>query len=187
MANTGTLSIADKIRIFAGLFRGRLDVHGTQDLTTGRGCMVKEPVTADVVRAHLEGKRRLGIYMLVGWRTSFLAVDFDMDDLHAALDFIAAARHYGLPCHLEVSKRRGWHAWAFASDQGGLPAAKARLVARHILEEIGEPGTEVFPKQDALDESTSYGNFIYLPLFGGLTAVPDRTVFPWNANSCARE
>jgi hypothetical protein len=55
-------------------------------------------------------------------------------------------------------------------------AAKARIVARHILEEIEEPKTEVFPKQDVIDGSKSYGNFINAPLLGAL--VPQgRTVF----------
>ena len=61
-------------------------------------------------------------------------------------------------------------------DESGVSAAKARLVVRHILDEIGQPGTEVFPKHDRLDGRTSYGNYIYAPLFGSL--VPQgRTVF----------
>jgi hypothetical protein len=58
----------------------------------------------------------------------------------------------------------------------GVPAYKARLVAQKILADIGAPATEVFPKQDALRDGVSYGNFINAPLFGGL--VPKgRTVF----------
>ena len=55
-------------------------------------------------------------------------------------------------------------------------AAKARKVVKHILEEIEAPNTEIFPKQDKLDENTKYGNFINAPLFGKL--VPNgKTVF----------
>jgi hypothetical protein len=55
-------------------------------------------------------------------------------------------------------------------------SGKARRVARYILEDIERPGTEVFPKQDAIDDAKSFGNFINAPLFGAL--VPGgRTVF----------
>ncbi len=54
--------------------------------------------------------------------------------------------------------------------------AKARLVVRCILDQIGQPNTEVFPKHDRLDTRAIYGNYIYAPLFGAL--VPHgRTVF----------
>ena len=47
---------------------------------------------------------------------------------------------------------------------------------RRILDEIGRPNTEVFPKHDRLDARATYGNYIYAPLFGAL--VPKgRTVF----------
>ena len=61
-------------------------------------------------------------------------------------------------------------------DQAGVMAAKARFVVRHILDEIGLPNTEVFPKHDRLDIRTSYGNYIYAPLFGALVS-RGRTVF----------
>lgn len=63
-----------------------------------------------------------------------------------------------------------------------MPAAKARLVVRHILTEIGRLDVEVFPKQDSLTGNASYGNFINAPLFGAL--VPQgRTVFVKPENS----
>jgi hypothetical protein len=61
-------------------------------------------------------------------------------------------------------------------EEGGVLARKARRVAGKILAQIGQPQTEVFPKQDALADGVSYGNFINAPLFGAL--VPKgRTVF----------
>jgi hypothetical protein len=61
-------------------------------------------------------------------------------------------------------------------EEGGVLARKARLVAHKILADVGKSVTEVFPKQDALVEGVSYGNFVHAPLFGAL--VPKgRTVF----------
>jgi len=91
------------------------------------------------------------------------------------VEFVHAAGHYGVPVYLERSKRKGWHAWVLA-EPPGVTAAKARLVMKAVLRDMGRPATEVFPKQDRLNGDTCYGNFIYAPLYG--TLVPQgRTVF----------
>jgi hypothetical protein len=57
-----------------------------------------------------------------------------------------------------------------------VKASKARLVIKSILEEIECPETEIFPKQDSLQNGNSFGNYINAPLFG--TLVPkNKTVF----------
>ena len=81
------------------------------------------------------------------------------------MESVAAARRYGIPAYVERSKSKGFHVWTCFREENGVSAAKARLVTRHLLEEIEEPDTEVFPKQDTLNEKIPYGNFIYLPLF----------------------
>ncbi len=63
-------------------------------------------------------------------------------------------------------------------------AAPARLIVRRMLDDISQPRTEIFPKQDRLDKKTPYGNYINAPLFGAL--VPQgRTVFLDPANGLA--
>jgi hypothetical protein len=167
---------AVKLRLFAERFSGLQDVYGTYDPATGRAYQVKEPVTDAVFLAHLSGKKPYGVYLLTGDVTRAIVADFDAEDLPPPLDFIAAAKHYGIACYLERSKSKGYHVWGFA-DRNGITAAKARAVFRHILGEIGRPKTEMFPKQDRIPvESKSFGNFINAPLFGRL--VPKgRTVF----------
>jgi len=97
------------------------------------------------------------------------------------LQFIAAAKHYEVPAYIERSKSKGYHAWIFF-ERPNVSAAKARLVVRNILKEIGRVDTEVFPKQDSLNGNASYGNFINAPLFG--TLVPQgHTVFVKPENS----
>ena len=167
---------AAKVRLFGRLFSGRQDVYGTYDPASGRVWQVKKPVTDEVRLKHLTGRQPYGVYLLTGDRTRAVVADFDHADPTAPLEFVSAARHYGLSAYVEISKSRGFHAWAFA-DEGGVGAAKARAVFLHIIEEIDHPETEIFPKQDAIDAGSGcWGNFINAPLFGGL--VPQgRTVF----------
>ena len=168
-------STAEKINIFKGLFTGLTNVYGTYEVSTGRVRQVKEPVTDEVIHAHLTGKQSYGVYLLTGDKTGALAVDFDENELCLPISFVAGARRYGMSAYIERSKSKGYHVWIFLEKDGVL-AGKARLVAQKILADMGRPTTEVFPKQDALADGVSYGNFIHAPLFGAL--VPKgRTVF----------
>ena len=168
-------STAEKIGIFKSLFTGLTNVYGTYDVDTGRVRQVKEPVTDEVIRAHLTGKQSYGVYLLTGEKTGALAVDFDEDELCLPISFVAGARRYDMSAYIERSKSKGYHVWIFF-EEGGVLARKARLVAHKILTDMGRPTTEVFPKQDVLSDEISYGNFIHAPLFGG--HVPKgRTVF----------
>jgi hypothetical protein len=158
---------ADKIKIFRRYFTGRTDVYGTYDPATGGCWQMKEPVTKATILAHLKGERPYGVYLLVGDRTNAMVADFDDLDPLPPIEFMNAARHYGLPAYLESSKSKGFHIWIFFSGKGAK-ALKARLVLKHILEEIEHPQTEIFPKQNRLGTGASFGNFINAPLFGNL-------------------
>ena len=165
----------EKIALFSQCFSGRTDVYGTYDPATGKARIVKAPVTRQVILSHLRGEKPYGVYPLVKDRVRFLAVDFDIDDPSVPLAFAALAKRYAINARIERSKSKGYHAWIFFGGTGVL-AAKARLVARHILEEVECPDAEIFPKQDALNDKTPYGNFINAPLFGRLV-LEGRTVF----------
>jgi TOTE conflict system primase-like protein len=165
-----------KVRLFRSLFSGLENAYGTYDPRSGRSWQVKKPVTDRVILAHLTGKRPYGVYLLVGGRTRACVADFDREDLTLPADFVAAAKHYGLSAYIERSKSKGYHLWIFF-EETGVSAAKARLVFRHILDEIEQPSTEVFPKQNPIRPGSSkFGNFINAPLFGRL-APKERTVF----------
>ena len=165
----------EKVKLFERFFTGRTDVYGTYDPKTGRAYQVKQPVTDQVLLSHLKGKRPYGVYLLEADRVRAAAVDFDDNDPAAPLAFVASATGYSIPAHIERSKSKGFHVWLLFAEEG-VTAAKARLVIQHILAEIGKPNVEVFPKQDALVDGVTYGNFINAPLFGAL--VPQgRTVF----------
>ena len=169
-----------KLDLFGRRFTGLTHVYGTYDVKTGRSRQVKSSVTPKVMLDHLVGRQPYGVYFLVKDRTRALAVDFDDGDLTTVMGFVDAARNYDLDLYIERSKSKGHHVWMFFPEDG-VVAAKARTVARLILEDIEGSNTEVFPKQDRLDTDAQYGNFINAPLFGRL--VPEgRTVFldPYN-------
>ena len=173
--NKNKKTAAEKVAIFRSYFCGLTDVYGTYDPASGRACQVKEPVTEAVIMAHLAGRQPYGIYLLVKDRTRAIVVDFDTRDTLPPMEFVARATHYGMSAYIERSKSKGHHVWIFFEKKGVL-AVKARLVVRHILHEIDQTNTEVFPKQDALGTGAKYGNFINLPLYGRL--VPrGKTVF----------
>ncbi len=166
---------AEKLEIFRKLFAGLPHAYGTYNLVSGLARQVKAPVTDKVILGHLMGRQPYGIYLLVKHRIRAIAVDFDSENRQTVVDFVDRAKHYGISAYVERSKSKGYHAWIFFEEEGVL-AEKARLVIRHLLTEIGEPNTEIFPKQDAVDNNTPYGNFINAPLFG--TLVPQgKTVF----------
>ena len=173
MSNTAPKTI-EKIMLFKSFFSGLDHVYGTYDFNTGKVRQVKESVTDKVIFDHLTGRQPYGVYLLVGDKIRALAVDFDQDNLALPVNFIVAARDHGLPAYIERSKSKGFHAWMFFD--GMVIACNARLVAQKILSDIGVPQTEIFPKQDSLDQNVSFGNFINAPLFGR-SAVKDRTVF----------
>jgi len=169
-------SPTEKVRLFRQRFSGLEHVYGTYDPATGRSWQVKRPVTPAVVLRHLQGSRPLGIYLLTGDRTRAIVVDFDTGDANLPLDFMAAAAHYKLDTHMEVSKSKGFHVWLFA-EPTGLAARKGRAVVQHILRETEAAEVEVFPKQDSINlERGEVGNWINLPLNGRLVRT-GKTVF----------
>ena len=166
---------AEKVAIFRKLFTGLPHAYGTYDPVSGRPRQVKAPVTNKVLLDHLTGRQPYGVYLLVKDRTRAIAIDFDSENRLTVVEFVAKAKGYGISAYVERSKSKGYHAWIFFEEQGVL-AGKARLVLHHLLDEIGEPAAEIFPKHDALDTNVQYGNFINAPLFGPLVR-QGKTVF----------
>lgn len=164
-----------KLALFRGLFAGLTHVYGTYDPGNGRVWQVKAPVTDEVFLQHLTGRQPYGVYLLMEDRIRALAVDFDHEPLGPPTAFVSTAGNYGLSAYIERSKSKGYHVWMFFAEKG-VSAARARRVARHLLDEIDAPETEIFPKQDRLDGRAQYGNFINAPLFGRM-ASEGRTVF----------
>jgi hypothetical protein len=127
----------EKIRIFKSCFTGLENVYGTYDTKTGWVRQLKEPVTEDVIRAHLTGKQSYGVYLLTGEKTNALAVDFDQDELSTPIAYVAGARRYDISAYIERSKSKGYHVWIFF-EEGGVLARRARIVATRFLPTWGK-------------------------------------------------
>ncbi len=187
-------SPAAKVALFRSLFRGRDDIYAARwtsaDGRAGyapvlvpgvrreRGRPIDPescaPVSDEVIRHHLSGRRTLGIYPLLPDETTWLLViDFDkaswMDDVAAVA---RACDELALPAAIERSRSgQGAHLWLFFSQP--IAAALARNLGSTVLTRALESRHQIgfgsydrlFPSQDTMPRG-GFGNLIALPLQG---------------------
>ena len=193
---TSASSTDDKIALFRKLFRGRDDVYAKRwENKSGRSgyspacknewvrhicrkpcsqCNNADylPITDQIIREHLSGKRTIGIYPLLLDETCwFLAADFDGDDWRDdAIAFLEAADKLGIPAYLERSRSgKGGHTWIFFDRP--LEASIARDLGATILTRAMDSRSELsfdsydrfFPNQSTMPKG-GFGNLIALPL-----------------------
>lgn len=200
-ARTGSLparfSDAD-VQLFMRLFQGRMDVFPQcWDGRNGRSgyapacrnewvpgicgkpavkcaeCVRRQfiPMTPNVVRDHLAGRRTVGVYALLKDETChFLAMDFDkkewMDDVNAVRE---TCQDKGVSCAVERSRSgTGAHLWFFfdkpvsarLARRFGCALLTATMERRH---QIGlDSYDRLFPSQDTMPKG-GFGNLIALP------------------------
>lgn len=159
------------LTLFQELFEGRKDCYGVR-LSSGQEWAEKKALTADVLRGHLKGKKRIGVYPLVEDKCKFAVVDFDRDNFQDASAIVKRLSSYRLPAYVERSKSKGFHIWLFFSNW--TKARKVRTILKATLEELALEA-EIFPKQDST-KNGGLGNYIYLPFFN-LDNNGGRTVF----------
>jgi hypothetical protein len=132
---------------------------------TGPRKTVTEPVTLDLWKGHLTGKKGIGIVPIRDDNTcTFGAIDIDQYD---GLDYGALVKRvneYELPLILFRSKSGGVHAFAFVAE----PVA-ARLMRDKLnkwASALGFGESEIFPKQsEILAERGDVGGWINIPYF----------------------
>ena len=130
-----------KLALLASLFGARSDVYATRwaNTSTGkagwspatRGGWSRQrtrqdylPLTAEVFRAHLQGRGDIGIYPLLrGDTCTLLACDFDKGTwVLDALVYLDACHANGIPAVLERSRSgKGGHVWVFFDSQSPQP------------------------------------------------------------------
>jgi len=158
---------------FMKLFSGRTDCYGINQI-----CL-KQPLTKEEYKNHLEGVQRIGVYPIFEQKmTHWIACDIDFPNFDTALMIKQKADKFKIKMWIERSKSKGFHVWCFFNKP--IEAVKPRLVFEMILEEL-EIKCELFPKQDEVGEN-QFGNFIFLPLFGGDTK-NGKTVFVDDKNN----
>jgi len=130
------------------------------------------PLTPNVIRKHLSGKKTIGIYPLLKDNTSWLlAADFDKENwMEDSRQFLQVCEQHNLHTYLERSRSgNGGHVWIFF--QQPYPAWKSRKIAFHLLREAGilsefekdASFDRLFPNQD-YHSGKGFGNLIALPL-----------------------
>ena len=189
-----------KVALFRSLFRGREDVYAERwrmkdgkwgyrpaGLKNWEAVLASKPedrrkvdrqtrtlypLTDEVMRLHLSGKKTVGIYPLLLDETCWLlAADFDKATWREdVLAFVATSRRLGVSAYLERSRSgNGGHVWIFFERP--LPAALARKAGCAILTQTMEARHHLgldsydrfFPNQDTLPKG-GFGNLIALPL-----------------------
>jgi len=107
----------EMVEAFASLFKGRKDKSGwLRDETTANYIVLPNdknpepaPVTLDLYRYHLLGKRWLGIFPLVNDRCRFAAVDLDEENFKKALAFRnTLLEQVGLKAYIAKTKSKGY-------------------------------------------------------------------------------
>lgn len=121
----------------------------------GRYYSVHRPLTPSVVKAHLEGRLTLGIYLLDEQdHCRCVVIDADQPDgLLRLATLQQTLAQEGIHSSLEQS-RRGGHLWMWLAQP--TPAGQVRAWLRPLC-----PGLEIYPRQDAAPGG--YGSLIRLP------------------------
>lgn len=137
----------------------RRDIFPSQ-LPDGRYVLVREPLTQERIRLHLQGDITLGSYVLnQDSRSRFMVLDADTDQDFANLKQIAQVLSTeSLPSYLEQS-RRGGHLWLFFKDE--KTGADIRRFGKGVQQAYNLDHIELFPKQDVLADGP--GSLIRLP------------------------
>lgn len=136
-----------------------------------RKCEHRQPVplTKDDIKAHILGKRTIGIYQLKEDTTKWVCLDVDVmkgytpppEDVEKQTRQLARlAQRLHLPFIVEQSGSRGYHLWFFTVP---VQASKAYMLGRFLADSV-EPiegiSIEVFPKQI---RAKTLGNLVKLP------------------------
>jgi len=153
---------------FVALFRGRGDAYGSWE----GGC-VRQPVTVDSFRRHLDGSEPFGVYpMIVNNGNFYVAwgcIDIDIDDLDGARNLQTILKARDIPTWVERT-RKGYHVWCFAEQPILAATMRRALLAAH--QALNYPAKEVNPKQEQLGNG-QLGNYVRLPYYGAANEQPE--------------
>ncbi len=130
------------------------------------------PLTIEVIRDHLMGRKTIGIYPLLIDETSlFLTVDFDKSSWQTdVLEFHKTCQSLSLPAYIERSRSgNGAHVWMFFNQP--ISTHQPRKLGSYILTKTMEQHPRLgidsydrlFPNQDTMPKG-GFGNLIALPL-----------------------
>ena len=161
--------------MFEKIFRGLERAHGCTKVTSpaengvklkGQSFVVRQPVTEELWKMHLDGTQSLGIIPInEDNQCVWGCVDIDS---YAGFDhkkLIDKIKQFKLPLAVCRSKSGGAHVFLFSAEPVAAERMRDKLTEIKTL--LGYGGSEVFPKQIQLKSSDDTGNFLNLPYFGG--------------------
>jgi hypothetical protein len=146
------------VSAYAALFVERFDQYAVQQ-PSGSYWRVVEPLTGELLTAHLSGSVTLGTYLLdEHGQCSFAVFDADTEDgLEKLVVLAGELASQGIPILLEAS-RRGGHLWVHLST-----LTPAQVVRTWLLPYARACDVELYPKQDTIVVGGS-GSLIRVPL-----------------------
>jgi hypothetical protein len=157
------------------LFAGNERAHGTHGVPEKDGLKwtikktartLRDPVTPELWKQHLEGTRPLGVIPIRDECTcSWGSIDFDEydADLLALIGRVQSTKLPLVPCR---SKSGGLHLFLFLREPE--PATDVQNALGKAAALLGIPSCEIFPKQARLSpERADVGNWMIVPYFGG--------------------
>ena len=161
-----------QVKKMMSLFSGNMKAHGTHGQPTRNGLKweikntaktLREPVTEDLWRQHLDGKRPLGVVPINDDAQCFWgSIDVDEYDVDLLAIMRAAEKYPLVPCR---SKSGGLHLFLFASEP--VPAGDMRSALRALAASMGKASAEIFPKQsNVLSSRGDVGNWMVMPYYG---------------------
>jgi hypothetical protein len=157
---------------FMAVFEGSSTAHGQTTIgnvrkngkTDAKSFIVKEPLTIDLVRDHLNGTRGIGSIPITSENNcKFGVLDIDTYPIDHA-DIAKRCKTMKLPFVVCRSKSGGAHLFLFLKEY--YPAVDIRDYLGEMAAALGHSNCEIFPKQDQiLIDRGDVGNFINLPYF----------------------
>ena len=175
---------------FARLFRGRENCYGVYRVTEersdgkqkGRGQTIRAPLTEQQYADHLAGTIRLGVIPIRDDSTvNWFAGDIDQYGIDLA-ELETKVQAAGFPVVVCKSKSGGAHLYCFLREP--VAASAVIPVMRGWVSALGYPKSEIFPKQDRVDDGMM-GNWINLPYHN--EADPDAYALGLNGERLTRE
>jgi len=163
------------IEKFKEIFKGLERAHGCTKVSgptengvkvKGQSFVVRQPVTDDLWRMHLQGSQSLGI-IPINEENQCVWGCVDIDS-YAGFDhkkLIDKIKNYNLPLVVCRSKSGGAHVFLFTTESVSAERMRDKLTEIKTL--LGYGGSEVFPKQIQLKSQDDTGNFLNLPYFNG--------------------
>jgi len=164
----------DLVKEFSELFRGLERAHGSYDIKdqkssgkmSGLAQTLNEPVTDELWKDHLKGKKGLGIIPINDEAECYWgAADIDKYDLDIPKE-IKKINEKGYPLIPCRTKSGGLHLFLFCKTP--IPARLMQEKLTEMAAGCGFGGCEIFPKQiKLLVERGDVGSWLNMPYFNG--------------------